>query len=615
MLFAAAERENRGAFTGFNPKCYLYRSFVGLLVQFLTKQDPSEEIAMFASESQYVFLALALLSCVIFAIGLNRDRFVALGLGAVVSIAGCFGYSAIDLGERVYLAPTVAVTAASFFILTVCTPLIREAIVLAATVRDWRIFRNATLLWLPLASISVVAYTAANYRDQLIEESVYFVPGAAPWACRDEARFVCREVNGSLRGDLDGTATHVSSALASAIVERTDAVVAELRLKGEVAESTLIDKLFDAPNAALPAVLFELPECAAWWHWITQTRKCILRTILEPINNVYSNERGELRRNLTAALDEASLRGSDLGDAASRFARTSARDRISSGEHSMKRVNSIIFTWIDLASLFSLVMLLLVAARALLYIVLRQVYDEKVGGFEYRFGTRSKKGAAISAEDTTLPYGGAELFTKERSWFVVPRFSDIRCLPAGVPSFPQPFALLFRRVFCRKFLFDYHKKNGNTHRIEIQSSHGRRFVEVELQRHDRLIFDMDSLVAFSDGVTFELITRISLAALFQRRIFFSAVSGAGKVLLATRGGGLQLMPLQGRTYSSIEDAVAWDAEGGFQLKAQHDPFSTYFRTPNILPSADTLLILQPPSTLRGSVRRVAKGVLFWFIPL
>lgn len=572
---------------------------------------------MFVESMIIAYLTLAVLAFVILLHQVGRTALLAILFFLGVWIIYSLGLIGRGFGRPEITSILFFGVAAMSLVWIVARPCVEDIYNSLRQINHLSIPAYAIVLWLPWLAIAGAIYGLSDVRDQFITSKVYDFDARTFWACNKSGNLICTTNKPDLEADINLTIETVSQNINARVSGWTETAISQVGSSTTNATQTLMRKVFDDPNVPLfPRQLFDLPQKCRPWHWFSRPSECIKRKILKTVQAAYANMRHDLRSELKEALDKSADTGEDMAAVTRLFVKTRATTTINVAKTNALWANWSLFSWLKIAAIFSTAFLVLVVVRALIYLVLRRVHDTELGNVIYRRGVASPGRLPITANNVTIPGGGATLkISKGDIWYTVPHDSFFDCLTAGKPRIPQPHALFFKRMMRRRLILDRHDASMEAITIPISAGNQLNFVELILKPNERIAIDVATLVGFSKTVRFGNIIGLNFAALMQRRIVTPIVIGPGRIVVAARHGGVTLLPSNTVHATSISNVIAWDPDGGFLLHSEHDWWSTYARAPHVIPASDTRMVVQAPSHRQGStVLRFFRGLLFWLLP-
>jgi hypothetical protein len=373
----------------------------------------------------------------------------------------------------------------------------------------------------------------------------------------------------------------------------------------------------------------EPPSCNGVIDQVFKLRDCVKNIALEPLSNAYLDIRQDLRREAghIAADGEQSLdeKINAIKEAVSMVVNQrldnygrSAHQSIEANFAALKTIDRISFViWI--------VMVAYALFLGFLYVFIRYVYNQKYGQLPFVAAPSNtiysvadpSPSPPILIQDITVDdrmNSFSQQVTQDRWYASID--SDLRYEVDGIISLPRPLTLLFKRFPNRYLLFRYDACEGKS-MISAHANGLTRFIKIGLRENQSICFDFSTVVAFSDSLSLKTTLNLSLAAFFQNQLFFSTATGPGELIIRTKSGTPELMPMDGIKPSDPRDVVVFDLHGSYSLLADLNPLSVYFLGHRVVPDENTVLIRQSPDA-KSSFSAQATAVrrtLYLLLPL
>ncbi len=483
---------------------------------------------------------------------------------------------------------------------------------------------RSILLWLPVALLGAASVALVSWRDDAVRDGIYSIDANSEWAgpCR---YLVCDEHDGQqdMRRDLHITTQRLADRMRTKIGEELGPVMAKVNADAGDAGAALLDELFDKRSGALFPPDFEtfagisIPGCA--WPlavvWPPEMVNCLKRTVLQPVAAAYADIRGDLKRDLSGRIAQLSADLSEGTDQVQQellgFIERELDDRVKAAQAGIDW--AFLIGWILIT--LSWLTLVMVMTKTYLVILARFVFDARTGGVPLSLSGQRRSTPALAGRDITRSDGafGYRVPLEGQAWFG--SFGrNVRPDEHGRPCFPMLGRLFLRRAFSGKLRMQRFDPARFEH-IGGQADHSTRFVRVDLTAQDQLCFAMPNLVAFSAGISLDSVLNLKLAAMLQHRLFFSVARGPGSVILRVDGGTMRLMPRDEPEGADPMDMAAFDIDGSFVLRAQHDYLSVYSEGYTVLPDAHTFAIRHAPDRMSWRGGKILRKAMFFLLPI
>jgi len=339
------------------------------------------------------------------------------------------------------------------------------------------------------------------------------------------------------------------------------------------------------------------------------------RMVLQPMDSAYRQLRRDLRREITSRIDSFSAGLEDGTDDLD-------REIMAALERDLERYSSAAKSGINRAFLLGWILAIvswisvaMILTKTYLVILARFVFDSRTGGVTLSLGDNDGPDSVLLGTDVTRTDGafGYRLALDGKSWYGSFGIA-VRPDEHGRPTYPMLSRLFLQRLFCGKLRMHRFDPDRFDH-IGGQADHSARFVRIDLREGDRLCFQLPRLAAFSDGISFRSQLNLKMAAMLQHRLFFPVACGAGSLILRVDGGSMRIMPQDPPEGADPMDMAAFDMDGAFALRAQHDLVSVYSEGYTIIPDDRTFVIRHAPNRLASEAGKTLRKALFFILPI
>lgn len=484
----------------------------------------------------------------------------------------------------------------------------------------WLTLRSL-LLWLPIALVVTGSFAFVSWRNAAVQAEVYGIEVPASWAgaC---ANLVCEGDGPDMRRDLHAATDRLSVTTRAKVGARLGAALEKINATSGDASDALRMALFDPNEGVFPDTFVEftgidIPDCS-WLLaivWPPEMANCMRRMVLQPMANAYVRMRSDLQREISTRYDDLAAR---LDNGTNEL----EREIMTALERDLDRYAGAAKNGIDRAFLMGWVLAVLswisitmVLTKTFFVILARFVFDCRTGGVPLSIAGARPVNGAMNGKDITRTDGafGYRVQLNGQRWYG--SFGRrVRPDEHGRPTFPMPRRLFFRRLVSAKLRMQRFDPQQFDH-IGGQSDHSTRFVQVDLREGDQLCFQLSNLAAFSEGIAFRSVLNLKLAAMLQHRMFFPVAYGVGSVVLRVDGGSMRVMPHDPPEGTDPMDMAAFDINGSFALRAQHDFISVYTEGYTILPDERTFVIRHAPERLASHGGKLLRKALFYVLPI
>ncbi|WP_028955802.1 hypothetical protein [Sulfitobacter sp. 20_GPM-1509m] len=569
-------------------------------------------------------IALSATACAMMRV--PRCVILLIGLGLAV-FTGLFRFEAA--------APMILLLTAVLLILQVVIPLLYDFVAMAFRIpfSRWLAIVGRTTL---LASPAVVLAAGSIYKslyigDWIAGKTIYQMETLAEWACEEDGtlKIVCDRSQEGLKGDINDAVARAFVNLRRDLKDEVRASVAAGNVGSNDGVRAIESALFDPPNGVIksslsnfnPAFRYRAARCR-WYHWLTDTRECIRRMFLQPMDAAYKSFRAqfrsEFREQAAAGIAAGDARGQHLIRTTDRFVDT----EIDRAEQRLRIANGRIFLMLSLWNLLSITLVALAAIKIFMFIFVRHVYDPYNGAQALNFVDRVHRRMPrldvrdITREGTSAgsPAFGFSQPLEGQRWDA--NFSDgMGPDRRGRLGIPRPLTFVLPRIAGGKLFFSSYKGDGARAQFGGYGTHDQRFFRVTLPAGRRVAVRLENLVAFSDDVRTRSIFDVRLPLLLQHSFFLRVIEGPGAIILSARGGNAAVMTVEGAAADPFE-IIAYDLDGEFSLDVNQGFFSTYFDNHSLLPASEESMVLRTTApSLRKSTTHLARKLLFFLLPV
>ncbi len=157
----------------------------------------------------------------------------------------------------------------------------------------------------------------------------------------------------------------------------------------------------------------------------------------------------------------------------------------------------------------------------------------------------------------------------ECTYYVSRQYQPQGCAPNF--AIPQPGASFLRRIVNRAWTMNRISPEKATSSVRLSAIKGVEFVEWNLLHGETIIFRYANFVGFTSTCTLSTVFSGRLSTLLLGRMFFSAATGPGKVILRTKGRPLVGDSPATNVSVAADQLVAWQQSASFSVDSELNP--------------------------------------------
>ncbi len=332
--------------------------------------------------------------------------------------------------------------------------------------------------------------------------------------------------------------------------------------------------------------------------------------IRRAINRSYRKARERQMARLHSELTELSLQGKDAVN--SGVADLNARVALATEEASQWTVKGIsgLFLWYHVVTTLSIIFLIFVLIKSFLFVASR-VYLHADDGNQ----TMWEELARPHGDGVPVPREKTYVFDRDR-WgtFFVRRGQSNKNIKRDI-SWPQWNRMIFRRLATRMFALyreDWSRAHGEKF---VKTTKGGEFVEWQLAKGQRIIFQLGNLAAFSDSIILRSLWSFRLSHFIFGRVLFSSAEGPGMILLRTNGE--PHIGQEGERFilgAAPNEHIAFDLGTDFLVNSDLKLKNIYFSDIEVVANDSPRVVVDvmPEQSITGGAARFIRA---FFIPV